>query len=123
MRGRNASRVLISGVMLLAFVARALIPQGFMPASDRTLSLQICPEGFPAKLLRHSGHHHAGGGNSFAEHCVFGAAAAAPTAQTAPPAYAPFVQLAPVAFSLDAAGVVRLVYLPHARGPPGGALS
>lgn len=36
--------------LLLAFVIRALIPAGFMPAAG--FSFQICPEGFPAHLLR-----------------------------------------------------------------------
>jgi hypothetical protein len=119
MRGPNAPRVLISGVVLFAFVVRALIPQGFMPASDRTLSLQICPEGFPASLLRHSGHHHPGGGHSSAEHCAFGAPAAQGTAvQPALLAQASLVQRAPLAPRLDTAAVVQLVYLPHVRGPP-----
>ena len=118
MRGRNASRVLISGVMLFAFVVRALIPQGFMPANDRTLSLQICPEGFPATLLWHSGHHHPGSGHSFAEHCTFstGPAQGLP-AQPALLANASLLQLAPIAACLGTAAVVRLVYLPHSRGP------
>ncbi|MGA7539288.1 MAG: DUF2946 family protein [Steroidobacteraceae bacterium] len=36
---------------LLAFGLRALIPIGFMPAADGTLSLMICPGGFPPELL------------------------------------------------------------------------
>lgn len=38
--------------LLLAFVLRALIPAGYMPASDRPFALQICPDGLPAQ----SGH-------------------------------------------------------------------
>lgn len=48
---RSISRALIAGAMLLAFAVRALVPQGFMPASDGTFSLVICPEDFPAALL------------------------------------------------------------------------
>lgn len=36
---------------LLAFALRALIPLGFMPAGDGSLSLMICPGGLPAGLL------------------------------------------------------------------------
>lgn len=38
-------------IVLSAFALRALIPVGFMPASDGTLSLMICPGGFPLALL------------------------------------------------------------------------
>jgi len=37
--------------MLVAFAARVLIPPGFMPASDRSLSLQICWEDLPSAVL------------------------------------------------------------------------
>jgi hypothetical protein len=68
----NNRRWLI-GVLLVTLLVRALIPAGFMPASDRPLSFQICPDGFPAALLKsdpaaphdgssdpHAGHHHHG---------------------------------------------------------------
>lgn len=78
----------VISLLLVALVARALIPAGFMPATDRPLSFQICPDGFPAALLKgaseaaaaplgagtdgaaalagegmlmHAGHHHDGG--------------------------------------------------------------
>jgi len=59
---RNTRQWLISA-LLLALVTRALIPAGFMPATDRPLSFQICPDGFPAQLLAgsqdpHAHHHH-----------------------------------------------------------------
>lgn len=38
-------------IVLAAFALRALIPIGFMPAADGTLSLMICPGGFPLELL------------------------------------------------------------------------
>jgi len=116
----KASRLLIAAVMLFAFAVRALIPQGFMPSSDRPFSLEICPEGFSARLLAHAGHHHhLGGGHSYTEHCVFGAACA-----NGPPP-SPAVLAAVFATELLRPGncavaplVVRLVYLPHSRGPP-----
>jgi len=50
LRKRN-SRTLIASLMLVAFASRALIPLGFMPASDRPFSLEICWEGFRADVL------------------------------------------------------------------------
>lgn len=82
---------------VLAFALRALIPAGFMPGGNGTLSLQICPDGFPVALLAspadhsaHAGHHHhqpaADGSNAPTHdhqswksgHCVFSAVAGAP---------------------------------------------
>jgi hypothetical protein len=52
--GRTTRARLVCAV-LLAFFLRALIPLGFMPSSDGTLSLMICPGGFPAWLLHDPG--------------------------------------------------------------------
>ena len=116
----KATRKLIAGVMLLAFALRALVPQGFMPASDRPFMVEICPEGFPAELLMLAGHHHHHGGpHSQADHCVFGTAGASgPPPQLAlltDRRSAEFVRTAPHAAVVAS---VRLVYLPHVRGPP-----
>jgi hypothetical protein len=98
---RSLSRWIIS-VLLVALCVRALVPAGFMPSADRPFSFQICPDGFPAELLKrpapaahsdHAGHaHHQMGqaadpepqtGSSHehgavrAEHCVFAAVASA----------------------------------------------
>jgi len=74
-------RLWVIGTLLVALVVRALIPAGFMPATDRPFSFQICPDGFPAALLGDAagaaatpipaaahgdatmpaGHHHHGG--------------------------------------------------------------
>ena len=92
-------------LVLLALAMRALVPAGFMPATDRPFSFEICPDGFPAQLLQqhgeavHQHHHHAaqdeGSGRSStpgshdhgaarAEHCVFaGAASVGPAPQIA----------------------------------------
>jgi hypothetical protein len=116
---KRASRLLIASVMLLAFTVRALVPQGFMPASDRPFSVEVCPEGFPTQLLAHYGHHHHEGGHSYTEHCVFGTACAG-----GPPSQAPSltgtrtIELARVAPAVSAPIGVQLVYLPQARGPP-----
>lgn len=47
----KARRAALVSFVLLAFGVRSLIAPGFMPASDRFFSIEICPEGFPAQLL------------------------------------------------------------------------
>jgi len=51
---KRSSRTLIAGALLVAFALRALIPQGFMPASGRPFSLEICWQGLPAAMLAHA---------------------------------------------------------------------
>jgi hypothetical protein len=93
----------ITSLLLVALAVRALVPAGFMPASDRPFSFQICPDAFPAGLLSradraHAAHEHGGHANHHldefapsgadssnggshehgaarAEHCVFAAVA------------------------------------------------
>ena len=48
---RPKQRLWVISALLVAVVVRALIPAGFMPATDRPFSFQICPDGFPAALL------------------------------------------------------------------------
>ncbi|MGO9850678.1 MAG: hypothetical protein ACLPTM_03580 [Steroidobacteraceae bacterium] len=50
----------MASIMLVAFALRAVIPPGFMPAGDRPFSIEICSEGFPAKMLAHGEPAHAG---------------------------------------------------------------
>jgi hypothetical protein len=106
--------------LLPALWLHLLIPAGFMPASDASLSLQICPEGFPAGLLAHAGHHHhGGGGHGGGEHCVFGMAGAnGPLSQQAPAPASPCPVLLAAGSRCAPILPVRLVYLPEARGPP-----
>lgn len=113
-------RRLIAGAMVLAFAVRALAPQGFMPSRDRPFSLEICPEGLPAAFLMLAGHHHHHGGpHSYTDHCVFGTACASgPPSQPALIADRAPTELALPAPLIATAIVVRLVYLPHVRGPP-----
>jgi hypothetical protein len=58
---RNTSHWQI-GVLLIAFAFQALIPRGYMPSADRPFTLQLCPDGLPARLLEpaadsHAAHH------------------------------------------------------------------
>jgi hypothetical protein len=41
----------MAGTLLVAFALRALIPPGFMPATDRPFSLEICWEGLPSGVV------------------------------------------------------------------------
>jgi hypothetical protein len=109
----------IAGLLLLAFVVRALVPQGFMLASEGQLSIEICPDGFPAQLLGHAAHHHHGGAHWHAEHCLFGSASASGPVSHVPSVAPAFIAgLAPAAPLDSAAVTIRLVHLPHVRGPP-----
>jgi len=114
----KSTRTLIVSIMLLAFVARALVPQGFMPASDKSFSFEICPDGFPVQLLGQAIHHHVPG-HSNTEHCVFGSGSAGgPVSYLGPLASPALAQRAPATRASSAAIRVQLVFLPHARGPP-----
>jgi len=105
--------------MLFAFAARSLVPVGFMPSNERPFSVEICPEGFPAQLLVHAGHHRHGAGHSATEHCVFGTASVSgPPSHSSPLTGLSASLLAPTTPSAGRAIVVRLVYLPQPRGPP-----
>ena len=129
--GTRARRARLIFALLLALALRALIPTGFMPAADGTLSLMICPGGFPSALLpperaMRDGMgmplpqpHHPRHGVMEDGYCVFttGFAAAPP-----PPLVAAFVLLLAclgvVTTRLAAPAGVRLVHVPQARAPP-----
>jgi hypothetical protein len=130
----------MASILLVAFASRALIPPGFMPASDRPFSVEICWEAFPADVLalgepRHAdsmgvhsvqpdapagAHHHHSGSPSHSEHCVFGTACS-----TGPISHLPLLGDSSSAQYLRAvefasiAGTFRLVHLPQSRAPPG----
>jgi hypothetical protein len=94
----------LATVAMLVFALRALIPVGFMPGGSGALTLQVCPDGFPAALLgmagepsAHAGHHHhhAAGESSpdtpphdhqswSAHPCAFSAVAGAPPLSHSP---------------------------------------
>lgn len=129
-RPSRASRARLVCAVLLAFALRALIPLGFMPASDGSLSLMICPGGFPAELLagkstpmsgdmRMPAHQHPGHGLMDEGFCAFttGFSSAPP-----PLALAALLVLlsclAVIAVTVLAPAGGRLVHLPQARAPP-----
>lgn len=114
----RSTRELISSILLVALVFRGLVPAGFMPASDRPFSIEICHDGFPTQLLSHDGTRHSGGPSYF-EHCLFGGGlTAAPT-----PHVAAVLSVALNCFGSISAVVpslvsVRLLHVPQARAPP-----
>lgn len=139
--GRRTRGRLLCAVVL-AFALRALIPLGFMPASDGTLSLMICPAGFPAGLLHDQGtghgiamfggtgmpqqqrpapSHGAGHGQGLMgdAYCAFTTG----FSPAPPPLLLVVLSLvlscvAVVTVTVLASAGIRLVHLPQARAPP-----
>lgn len=125
-RPRRTTRARLVCAVLLAFALRALIPLGFMPASDGSFSLVMCPGGFPVGLLRGQSTdkgmqmpEHPGHGLMDQGYCAFttGFSSAPP-----PLLLATLLLLlscvAVIAVAVLAPGGTRLVYLPQARAPP-----
>jgi Protein of unknown function (DUF2946) len=116
---------------LLAFGLRALIPIGFMPSADGTLSLMICPGGFPPQLLAQAKtaadgmgmpmpmperHGHGLMQDGF---CAFTTGfSAAPPPLILATLYLLLAIIAVVVTVMPAPVGVRLVRIPQARAPP-----
>lgn len=119
---RSVTRTRLIAAALLAFALRALIPIGFMPATDGSLSLTMCMDGMPAGLL--SGHRlaqHPGHGHGVTEndHCGFCTGfSAAPPSQLLAALVLLLAVIAIVAVTMAAPVDGRLVHLPQARAPP-----
>jgi hypothetical protein len=56
----------LAGLVLIAFLLRALIPAGFMPSASRPFALELCPSTFPAAWLAQLGGQ--GGHAAHAQH-------------------------------------------------------
>lgn len=132
MRPRRPVRARLIYATLLAFALRAFIPLGFMPASDGTLSLMICPAGLPAWLFQGHGmamfggmktppHRSAGHGQGLMDegYCAFttGFSSAPPPLLLAALALV-LSCLTVTAVTVLAPAGIRLVHLPQARAPP-----
>ncbi|HEY8510072.1 MAG TPA: hypothetical protein VIL32_17055 [Steroidobacteraceae bacterium] len=131
----------LAGLVLFAFLLRALIPAGFMPSADRPFTLELCPATFPAAWLAKAGnqgshaehaqhhHHHAEHAGhatndtvpaekSGFEHCPFG------TAPSVAPGIEPGItplhaEPASVPDFIDvSAPPARLIRSQKARAPP-----
>lgn len=123
------TRARLTRAVLLAFALRALIPLGFMPAGDGTLSLMICPGGLPAGLLQASPMPMSGGMPTPQQHHGHGSADQSYCAFTTGFSSAPpplllvnllllFTLAALIAVTVLAPAGIRLVHLPQARAPP-----
>lgn len=116
--------------VLLAFAVRASIPVGFMPASDGSFALMICPGGLPAALLparsmpmsggmQMPSHQLPGHGLMDEGYCAFTTGFS-----SAPPPLLLAVLLlllssvTVIAVAVLAPAGIRLVHLPQARAPP-----
>lgn len=124
-------RTRLTAAMLLAFALRAIIPLGFMPASDGSLSLMICPGGLAPGILPEGKVGSMPGGTGMPGHpgrghrvvddgyCIFTTSfSAAPPALFLTALFLVLAVIAIVAAALQAPGGIRLVYLPQARAPP-----
>jgi hypothetical protein len=117
---RRAARPRLLLLLLLAVGLRVLVPVGFMPATDGTLSVMICPDGFPPVPQQHQqgplqGHTDADGD----AYCSFttGFSSAPPPLLVVAMALV-IVCLGVVLTRLPALAGSRLVHIPQARGPP-----
>jgi len=140
--GKWSRRTLTAGMMLVALASRVLIPPGFMPASGRSLWIEICSDGLPAGMLAQlepaqadgkgmesmgmdpmpadsMGPHHHHGSTPQSEHCVFGTACSAGAIPHLPlPSDFSSAQLLRAAAFTSIATAVRVVHLPQPRAPP-----
>lgn len=131
---RRRSRTRLLSALLLAFALRALIPIGFMPAADGTLSLMICPGGLPLALLpakktiQHGmgmptpQPHHPRHGVMEDGFCAFttGFSSAPPPLLVAVLALL-VASLGVVLTHVAVPAGIRLVHVPQARAPPAAA--
>jgi hypothetical protein len=99
----------MAGALLIALLFQAMIPAGFMPATDGSFALQICP---------HDSNHHTGG-HSHVEFCSYGALpGAAPLPHVA--VWLPSTPVAqqPIAEVVSSRAYLRFERAHPPRGPP-----
>ena len=114
----RCKRPLIAGTLFAALLFQAMIPAGFMPATDGSFALKICHSGLLTPSDPHDSNHDSGG-HSHVEFCSFGALPGAgpiahivqflPLRQIAPQRLGEFAALRPYA---------RLERAHPPRGPP-----
>jgi len=114
----RSTRELVASILLVALVFRGLVPAGFMPASDRPFSIQICRDGFPAQLLSQDGSRYPGTSPHF-ENCLFGSGSTpGPASHAAPVLSVAFSPCGLVSAVVPSPVGARLVHIPQARAPP-----
>jgi hypothetical protein len=110
-------RELVTSILLVTLVLRALIPAGFMPASGEGFSLTICRAEFPAPSSHDTGRHP--GNPPHTEHCAFGnAPAAGPAMEVARVLPTAVTAAEPIVLSEPLRINVELVRVQQPRGPP-----
>jgi hypothetical protein len=130
---RHAAQPRLVLLILLALGLRALVPVGFMPATDGTFSVTICTDGFPPALLpeqksTHDGmgmpmpqpHHQQGHGDADGDSfCAFTTGfSSAPPPLLVVALGLLIVCLGVVFTRVVAPAGIRLVHIPQARAPP-----
>ncbi len=113
---RRAARPRLLLLVLLAVALRVLVPVGFMPATDGTLSVMICPDGFPPAPQQHQPGHGDADGDAYCA-LTTGFSSAPPPLLVV--ALALLTVCLGVVFTRVPAPVGnRFVHIPQARGPP-----
>ena len=112
-------RELVTSILLVALVLRALIPAGFMPASGEGFSLTICRGDLSVPSSPHDTGRHPGNA-PHTEHCAFGnAPAAGPAMEVARILPTPVTSAEPIPFLSEPLHLnVALVRVQQPRGPP-----
>ncbi len=113
---RRAARPRLLLLLLLAVGLRTLVPVGFMPATDGTFSVMVCPDDFQSGLQQHQQGHVDADGDVYCS-LTTGFSSAPP-----PPLVVALVLLVVclgvVLTRVPAPVGHRFVHLPQARGPP-----
>jgi len=112
-------RELVTSILLVALVLRALIPAGFMPASGEGFSLTICRGDLSVPSSPHDTDRHPGN-PAHIEHCAFGnAPAAGPATEVARVLPTPVTAAEPILLLSEPLRInVALVRVQQPRGPP-----
>jgi hypothetical protein len=113
---RRTARPRLLLLILLAVGLRVLVPVGFMPATDGTLSVMICPDGFPPTPQQHQQGHGDADGDVY---CALTAGFSSAPPPLLVVALVLLIACLGVVFTRVAAPVgLRLVHIPQARAPP-----
>jgi len=116
---RRAARPRLLLLLLLAVGLRVLVPVGFMPATDGTLSVMICPDGFPPALHQHQQEPQQGHADPDGDdYCSLTAGFSSAPPPVLVVALALFIVCLGVVLTRLPTPVGRLVHTPRARGPP-----
>jgi hypothetical protein len=113
---RRAARPRLLLLLLLAVGLRTLVPVGFMPATDGTLSVMICPDGFPPGPQQHQQGHGDADGDVYCG-LTTGFSSAPPLPLVVALALL-IICLGTVLTRVPAPAGNRSVHIPQARGPP-----